>query len=255
MELKIIGRVRSPFGTKFGVPRQSGLVPELRSELVLEPEFRDPETLRGIEGFSHLWLIWQFSENAERGWSPTVRPPRLGGNTRMGVFATRSPFRPNPIGLSCVRLEGVRWDDPRGPVLLLGGADLVDGTPVYDIKPYIGYADCIPDAKGGFTGGEAPESLPVSCPPELQAKFTAEEWEALRGVLSCDPRPAYQKDGARVYGLSYAGWDVRFRVTDGIVYVVSADAMGGINHVPEKFGVGNCPAAGGTAADPAGEER
>ena len=227
MELKIIGRVHSPFGTKFGVPRQSGLVPEVRSELVLEPEFRDPEALRGIEGFSHLWLIWQFSENADRGWSPTVRPPRLGGNTRMGVFATRSPFRPNPIGLSCVRLEGVRWDDARGPVLLLGGADLVDGTPVYDIKPYITYADCIPNALGGFTGGEAPDALPVVCPDTLRRCFSENDWEALRGVLSCDPRPAYQKDGERIYGLSFAGKDVRFRVTDGTVTVVSVDAMEG----------------------------
>ena len=227
MELKIIGRVHSPFGTKFGVPRQSGLVPELRSELVLEPEFRDPEALRGIEGFSHLWLIWQFSENADRGWSPTVRPPRLGGNQRMGVFATRSPFRPNPLGLSCVRLEGVRWDDPRGPVLLLGSADLVDGTPVYDIKPYITYADCIPDAAGGFTGGEAPAELPVVCPEALRGCFSEDAWKALEGVLGCDPRPAYQKDGDRVYGLSYAGKDVRFRVTDGTVYVVSVGGTEG----------------------------
>lgn len=226
MELEIIGRVRSPFGTKFGVPRQSGLAKEVRSELVLEPAFRNPEALRGIEGFSHLWLIWQFSENADRGWSPTVRPPRLGGNARMGVFATRSPFRPNPIGLSCVRLEGVRWEDARGPVLLLSGADLVDGTPVYDIKPYIAYADSIPDALGGFTNGEAPAQLPVECPEALKAAFTPEEWAGLAETLACDPRPAYQKDGGRIYGMAFAGRDVRFRVTDGTVSVVSVDGKG-----------------------------
>ncbi len=226
MELQIVARVRSPFGTKFGVPRQSGLAKEVRSELVFEPPFRDPEALRGIEGFSHLWLIWEFSENAGRGWSPTVRPPRLGGNARMGVFATRSPFRPNPIGLSCVRLEGVKWDDPRGPVLLLSGADLVDGTPVYDIKPYIAYADSVPDALGGFTNGEAPALLKVECAPEWMAFFTPEEWAGLRDVLACDPRPAYQKDPARVYGLSYAGRDVRFRVAEGIVTVTEVRKEG-----------------------------
>ena len=226
VELQVIARVHSPFGSKFGVPRQSGLARDVCSELVFEPAFRDPDCLRGIEGFSHLWLIWQFSENAERGWSPTVRPPRLGGNARMGVFATRSPFRPNPIGLSCVKLDGVRWDDARGPVLLLSGADLVDGTPVYDIKPYIAYADCIPDSVGGFTNGAAPEPLRVVCPPEYRAAFTAEDWAGLEGVLACDPRPAYQKDASRVYGLSYAGLDVRFRVSDGEVTVTEVRKEG-----------------------------
>lgn len=223
MELQVIARVNSPFAGKFGVPRQSGLVPEVESELVFEPGFRNPDALRGIEGFSHLWLIWQFSENADRGWSPTVRPPRLGGNARMGVFATRSPFRPNPLGLSCVRLLGVRWEDSRGPVLRLGGADLVDGTPIYDIKPYIAYADSIPDAAGGFTGGEAPKKYPVQIPEQLAAKLPASLLEGLTGVLACDPRPSYQKDGERVYAMDYGGYTVRFRVTDGAVMVTEIE--------------------------------
>ncbi len=221
MELAVIARVHAPFGSKFGVPRQSGLVPELRSELVFEPAYRSRESLRGLEDFSHLWLIWGFSENADKGWSPTVRPPRLGGNARMGVFATRSPFRPNPLGLSCVRLEGVAWEDPRGPVLLLGGADLLDGTPVYDIKPYVAYADSVPEATGGFTGNLAPERLPVSCPEETKAALPPETWSALEGVLACDPRPGYHSDPDRVYGLSFAGREVRFTVGEAGVRVLS----------------------------------
>ncbi len=221
MELQVVGRVRSPFGSKFGVPRQSGLVPELRSRLVFEKDFRDRACLRGIEGFSHIWLIWGFSENEDRGWSPTVRPPRLGGNVRVGVFASRSPFRPNPLGLSCVRLLAVEWDGPEGPSLLLGGADLVDGTPVYDIKPYVAYADSIPEAAGGFTGGERPGRLQVSCPAELRAALTPEEWSALEGALACDPRPHYHQDPDRRYGFVFAGREVRFRVAGETVEVTS----------------------------------
>ncbi len=221
MELAVIARVHAPFGSKFGVPRQSGLVPELRSELVFEPAYRSRESLRGLEGFSHLWLIWGFSENADRGWSPTVRPPRLGGNLRMGVFATRSPFRPNPLGLSCVHLLAVQWEDPEGPSLLLGGADLADGTPVYDIKPYLPYADSIPGASGGFTGGEEPPRLPVFCPEEEKEKLPPETWAALEGVLACDPRPHYHRDPERVYGFPFAGREVRFRVTEKGVEVES----------------------------------
>ncbi len=227
MELKVVARVRSPFGSKFAVPRQSGLVPELRSRLIFEPGFRSREALRGIEGFSHLWLIWGFSENEGKGWSPTVRPPRLGGNARVGVFASRSPFRPNPLGLSCVRLLEVEWEGPEGPTLLLGGADLTDGTPVYDIKPYIAYADSIPEAAGGFTGGEKPLRLPVICPPEVRGKLPAEAWEALEGALACDPRPHYHHDPERVYGFPFAGREVRFRVTAEGVEVISIEPVKG----------------------------
>ena len=227
MELQVIARVRSPFGEKFGVPRQSGLVPEVRSELVFEPEFRSPECLRGLEGFSHVWLIWGFSENEDRGWSPTVRPPRLGGNVRVGVFASRSPFRPNPLGLSCVRLLEIRRGGPEGPVLLLGGADLVDGTPVYDIKPYVVYADSVPGAAGGFTGGEAPRRVPVRCPEELRRSLPAETWEALEGVLACDPRPGYHKDPDRIYGFAFEGREVRFSADEEGVLVRSVSLVKG----------------------------
>jgi len=220
MELAVIARVRSPFESKFAVPRQSGLAPEVEATLVFEPPYRSRESLRGIEGFSHLWLIWEFSENAGRGWSPTVRPPRLGGNERMGVFATRSPFRPNPLGLSCVRLLGVDWDAPEGPVLRLGGVDLVDGTPVYDVKPYIAYADSIPDAAGGFTGNETPEKLPVICPEEVKGGLSPALWAGLESALACDPRPRYQDDPQRVYGFPFAGREVRFRVSGGVVEVL-----------------------------------
>ena len=184
-----IAHIRTDFASKFGVPRQAGLVEQLRAVVVLEPPYRAAEALRGIEGFSHLWLIWEFSENRDRGWSPTVRPPRLGGNRRLGVFATRSPFRPNPIGLSCVGLEGVEWDTAQGPVLHVSGADLVDGTPILDIKPYIPYADCHPEAVGGFAG-DAPEGgLAVECPPELLTQVPESSRAALLGVLAQDPAP------------------------------------------------------------------
>ena len=216
--IKVIARIRSDFRTKFGVPRQSGLVEALRAEIVFEPEFRNPDALRGIEGFSHLWLVWQFSATVREDWSPTVRPPRLGGNVRMGVFATRSPFRPNPIGLSCVRLEGVE-QRTEGPVLIVSGADLMDGTPIYDIKPYLPYADCKADAAGGFAPQRA-EELAVEFPPELLARVPEDKRAALTGVLAQDPRPHYQSDPARIYGMSFAGIEVRFRVADGVLTVV-----------------------------------
>ncbi len=228
MELQVIARLRSPYGSKFGVPRQSGLVPSVVSRLVFEPPFRSRDCLRGIEGFSHLWLIWQFSENADRGWSPTVRPPRLGGNERVGVFATRSPFRPNPLGLSCVRLLGVDWDTPEGPVLRLGGADLLDGTPVYDIKPYLSYADSIPEASGGFTRNQAPEKKAVVCPEEVKAVLAPAEWAGLEEALALDPRPSYQQDPARVYGFPFGGREVRFRASEQEIQVLSIGEEEGV---------------------------
>ena len=215
-----IASIRSEFPTKFGVPRQAGLVEGLRAAVVFEPPYRVAEALRGIEGFSHLWLIWEFSENRRTGWSPTVRPPRLGGNRRLGVFATRSPFRPNPLGLSCVKLEQVELSGPDGPVLWVSGADLVDGTPILDIKPYLPYADCRPEAVGGFAG-EAPEGrLTVDFPWSLLSRVPEERREALMGVLAQDPRPPYQDDPARMYGFGFAGLEVRFRVEGGILTVV-----------------------------------
>ena len=218
--VKFIARVRSDFQTKFGIPRQSGLVEELESRVVFEPEFRNPDALRGIEGFSHLWLIWQFSAAVRGGWSPTVRPPRLGGNARMGVFATRSPFRPNPIGLSCVRLLGVEHG-AEGPVLRVAGADLMDGTPILDIKPYLPYVDCRPEAVGGFAPAAPERRLTVECPPELLAALPEGSRAALLGVLAEDPRPAYQNDPERVYGFGFAGAEVRFRVEEERLFVLS----------------------------------
>ena len=217
--LRVIARVHSEFPGKFGIPRQSGLVPELRARVVFEPEFRNADALRGIEGFSHLWLIWQFSEAVRDTWSPTVRPPRLGGNARMGVFATRSPFRPNPIGLSCVKLEGLGQEEGLGTVLYISSADLLDGTPIYDIKPYIPYADAHPDARGGFAAAPA-ETIPVDCPEELLSLLPPQQAKALLGVLSQDPRPGYQDDPGRTYGMDFADWDVRFRVSDGVLTVL-----------------------------------
>ena len=215
-----IAHIRSDFPTKFGVPRQAGLVEALRAAVVFEPPCRVPEALRGIGGFSHLWLIWEFSQNRREGWSPTVRPPRLGGNKRLGVFATRSPFRPNPIGLSCVRLEGVELDTPEGPVLHVSGADLVDGTPILDIKPYIPYADCHPEAAGGFAGTAPEGKLTVEIPSHLLERVPPDRREALEGVLAQDPRPSYQDDPERVYGFGFAGLEVRFTVKDGTLTVV-----------------------------------
>ena len=215
--MRSIAHIRSDFATKFGVPRQSGLVESLEAEVVFTPEFRSPEALRGIEGFSHLWLIWVFDQSVRETWSPTVRPPRLGGNRRVGVFATRSPFRPNPIGLSSVGLEGVRQTE-EGPVLRIRGADLADGTPILDIKPYIA-TDCHPGARTGFAA-QADEPLAVEIPPALLERIPPERREALRGVLAQDPRPRYQEDPERVYGFGFAGREVRFTVSGGVVHVV-----------------------------------
>ena len=208
----VIARLHSDFSTKFGIPRQSGLVDALRSTVIFEPEFRSSEAVRGLEGFSHIWLLWQFSRAVRDGWSPTVRPPRLGGNRRLGVFASRSPFRPNPIGLSAVRLVGVELGGGDGPLLHVAGADLMDGTPIYDIKPYIPYADAHPEATGGFTDAVSRRTLAVDCPPPLLEAVPAEKRGALLGVLAEDPRPSYQNDPRRVYGMSFAGVDVRFTV-------------------------------------------
>ena len=212
--IRPIARMRSDFPTKFGIPRQSNLVEQLRSTVIFEPEYRNPDALRGLEGFSHLWIIWQFSEAVRTDWSPTVRPPRLGGNARMGVFATRSPFRPNNLGLSCVRLEGVEYDTKDGPVIHVSGADLMDGTPIFDIKPYIPYADAHPDALGGFTDTAGEFLLEVEFPQALLTKLPPDKQDAAIGVLSHDPRPSYQRKPDRVYGLPFAGFDIRFRVAD-----------------------------------------
>ena len=221
-EIRPVAHMRSEFPEKFGVPRQSGLVEALRGEILLEPEFRTPDALRGIEGFSHLWLIWGFHKARKENWSATVRPPRLGGNQRLGVFATRSPFRPNGLGLSCVRLERVEWDTPEGPVLHVSGADLVDGTPIYDIKPYVPYADCRPEAAEGFAPAPG-EGLRVVIPPELEERVPEEKRAALRGVLACDPRPHYQDDPERVYGMAFAGLEVKFTVAGDVLTVAAVE--------------------------------
>ena len=214
-----IARMRSDFATKFGIPRQSGLVQQLRSTIVFEPEFRNSDALRGIEDFSHLWIIWQFSEAVRSGWSPTVRPPRLGGNTRMGVFATRSPFRPNNLGLSSVKLLGIEHTQQFGTVIHVGGADLMDGTPIFDIKPYIPYSDCHTDATGGFTDKADAFLLQVDFPEPLLDLLPEEKREAAIQVLSHDPRPSYQRKPGRIYGLTFAGFDIRFRVEDDTLAV------------------------------------
>jgi len=218
--MKPVAHIESDFPTKFGIPRQAGLVAELTATVVFEPEYRDPEALRGIEGFSHLWLIWEFSEAKRQNWSPTVRPPRLGGNTRLGVFATRSPFRPNPIGLSCVKLEGVEVTADRGTVLRVSGADLMNGTPIFDIKPYIPYADCRPEATEGFTAPGQDYLLQVEIPPELLERIPKDRQDALRGVLAQDPRPSYQRDPERVYGFGFAGREIKFSVRDDVLTVL-----------------------------------
>ena len=220
VNIQVIARMRSDFPTKFGIPRQSGLVEELRSTIVFEPEFRNADALRGIEGYSHLWLIWQFSEAVRTEWSPTVRPPRLGGNVRMGVFATRSPFRPNSLGLSSVRLLGVEQTENEGTVIHVAGADLMDGTPIFDIKPYIPYGDCHPDATGGFTDTAGEFLLNVNFPEELLQKLPEKKRSAAIGVLSHDPRPSYQRKPDRIYGLNFAGFDIRFTVQDDQLTVV-----------------------------------
>ena len=222
-EMKVIARIHSDFSTKFGIPRQSGLVKELRSTVVFEPEYRNADALRGMEGFNYLWLIWQFSEAVRKDWSPTVRPPRLGGNTRMGVFATRSPFRPNAIGLSSVRLEGVAVHPEWGTVLEISGADLMDGTPIYDIKPYVPYADCHEDALSGFVGETPRRMLTVEFPDTWLQKVPEEKRAALTAVLANDPRPSYQHDPDRVYGFVFAGLEVRFTVAEETLTVCAVE--------------------------------
>ena len=219
MNIEPIAYFRSPLKSKFGVPRQSGLVDALESTIVFEPEFQNEDALRGLEGFSHIWLVWVFDQAVRKDWSPTVRPPRLGGNTRMGVFATRSPFRPNPIALSCVKLAGMERTADRGTVLRVLGADLMDGTPILDIKPYVPYADSHPEALGGFAAVPAGETLKVVIPPELLEKVPEDRREALRGVLAQDPRPHYQDDPERIYGFGFAGMEVKFAVNGDLLTV------------------------------------
>ncbi len=220
LPMEIIARIHTDFTTKFGVPRQSGLVPQAQATIVFEPPYRNADALRGLEDFSHLWLIWHFSEVKQEGWSPTVRPPRLGGNTRMGVFATRSPYRPNPIGLSSVKLKKIDWDTPDGAVIHVCGADLMDGTPILDIKPYLAYTDSHPEAVDGFVQSLGDRHVQVDCPAELLAALPPAQRKALLGVLAHDPRPSYQHNPARVYGMAFAGFDVRFTVADGVLTVL-----------------------------------
>ena len=220
--IKIIAHIHTEFNTKFGVPRQSGIIDSLRGRIVFEPEYRVADALRGIEGFSHLWLIWQFSEARRDSWSPTVRPPRLGGNTRMGVFATRSPFRPNAIGLSSVRLIDVDYTSPDAPAIIVAGADLMNGTPIIDIKPYLPYTDSHPDATGGFTDAhpQEREMLDVVIPEHLAARLDHHSLAALRSTLARDPRPRYQDDVSRIYGMSFARHEIKFTVSDHTATVV-----------------------------------
>lgn len=210
--MKIIGHIHTDFPSKFGIPRQSGLVPQLKGTITFEPEFRNPEAFRGLEEFSHIWLLWKFSRSEKEHWSATVKPPRLGGKKRMGVFATRSPYRPNDIGLSSVKLEKISYDSKMGPILHVSGADLMDGTPIYDIKPYIAYSDSHPDATEGFAGQVKEKELEVEFGEELLKLYPEDTREAILGVLAQDPRPAYDTDETRVYGVEFAGYDVRFTV-------------------------------------------
>jgi len=217
-ELDVIARIHSDFPEKFGIPRQSGIVDELRAKIVFEPKYQNPDALRGIEGFSHLWLIWQFSENIRQDWSPTVRPPRLGGNTRMGVFATRSPFRPNNLGLSCVRLVSVEKSEELGTYLVVAGADLMDGTPIFDVKPYLPYSDAHPEALSGFAP-HAGKKLKVEFEGECMKKVPEDKLAALTGILAADPRPSYQNDETRVYTMDFADMEVKFRVEGEVLKV------------------------------------
>ena len=220
--MRIIARIKTDFPEKFGIPRQSGILHMLEATVVFEPEYRNPDALRGVEGFSHLWLVWKFSEAVTEEWSPTVRPPRLGGNVRKGVFATRSPFRPNPIGLSSVRLLRVE-EGKNGKELVVSGADLMDGTPIYDIKPYLAFSDSHPDAIGGFSDEHLSDALAVSFPEDLKSDFPPEKMDALVEILKQDPRPSYQDDPDRIYGFLFAGFEIRFRVCDGHLTVCSIE--------------------------------
>ena len=221
--VKIIGHIRTDFSSKFGVPRQSGIVDALEARIEFEKEYRQPEAFRGLEGFSHLWIIWQFSEAVRNNWSATVRPPRLGGNTRVGVFATRSPFRPNAIGLSSVKINRIELDAPQGPVIYVSGADLMDGTPILDIKPYLTFTDCHPDATDGFAGQVVYQKVRVQFPDELLELIPEEKREALLGVLEENPAPHYQNDPERVYGFGFAGREIKFRIQDGMLTVVRVE--------------------------------
>ena len=223
LNLKIIARIKSDFPEKFGVPRQSGLAPALRSVIRFEPEFRKADALRGLDGFSHLWIIWIFSENVRDTWKPTVRPPRLGGNTRLGVFATRSSFRPNPIAMSCVKIEEIRLEGNDGPEIVVSGADLMDGTPIVDIKPYLPYADSVPDAAGGFAESKQYECLQVEIPQEILERIPGDKRDALIQVLEQDPRPHYQNDPERIYGITFAGMNVKFKVAGDTLTVTGID--------------------------------
>ena len=223
VNVQVIARMKSDFPSKFGIPRQSGLVQQLRSTIIFEPEYRNADALRGLEDFSHLWIIWQFSQAVRQDWSPTIRPPRLGGNTRLGVFATRSPFRPNHLGLSSVEILGIEQTEQYGTVIHVAGADLMDGTPIFDIKPYIPYSDSHPHAKGGFTDTAADFLLDVDIPHSLLNKLPEQKRQAVLGILSHDPRPSYQKDPERIYGLSFAGFNIRFTVNEKQLTVVSIE--------------------------------
>ncbi|MBR1934107.1 MAG: tRNA (N6-threonylcarbamoyladenosine(37)-N6)-methyltransferase TrmO [Prevotella sp.] len=225
MQIEPIAHFRSPLTSKFGIPRQGGLAQSLEGLIVFEPPYRHAEAVRGLEEFSHLWIIWEFSANRHAATGLTVRPPRLGGNQRVGVFASRSPFRPNGLGLTCAYINKVEIDEHLGPVILVGGADLMDGTPIYDLKPYVRYADCHPDARSGFVDDNEWQPLPVEIPEALSAQFSERELKALREVLALDPRPRYQEDPDRTYGMPFAGRDVRFRVgADGCLRVVSVQS-------------------------------
>lgn len=221
--MKIIARIHTDLKEKFGIPRQSGLVPELTGKIVFEPEYRNPDMLRGLEDCSHIWLLWQFSEVPDGKWSPLVRPPRLGGNIRRGVFATRSPFRPNPIGLSSVKIEDIALDTARGPVITVSGVDLLDQTPIYDIKPYLPHVDCHPEALGGFSGKYKDYALDVQCAPELIELVPADKRKALLGILAQDPRPGYQHDDSRVYGIRFDDYNVKFTVSEQLLTVTAVD--------------------------------
>ena len=217
--IKVIARIQSDFPTKFGIPRQSGLVESLKAKIVFEPEYRNADALRGMEEYSHLWLIWEFSEAKRDTWSPTVRPPRLGGNKRMGVFATRSPFRPNPIGLSCVKLESIDYSAENGPVIIVSGADLLDGTPIYDIKPYLPFVDSQPEAVGGFADTVKDDQLKVQCSEEITAQIPEQHRQAVLDILAQDPRPHYQQDPDRIYGMEFADMEIKFRVEENTLTI------------------------------------
>lgn len=223
LNLKIIARIKSDFPEKFGIPRQSGLAPALHSVIRFEPEFRNTDALRGLEGFSHLWLLWIFSENMRETWKPTVRPPRLGGNTRLGVFATRSSFRPNPIAMSCVKIEEIRLEGNDGPEIVVSGADLMDGTPIVDIKPYLPYADSVPNAAGGFAESRRYDNLQVEIAPEILGHIPGDKRDALIQVLEQDPRPHYHNDPERIYGIAFAGMNVKFKVAGKVLTVTGID--------------------------------